>query len=344
VSFGLLSTAAINDALLEGARQSELVDVVAVASRDRARAEAYARERGIERAHGSYEALLEDPGVEAVYISLPNALHVPWSIRALEAGKHVLCEKPLSRRAARAEEAFDAADRAERLLVEGFMYRHHPQTRRLRELVERGTVGRPRVVRSTFSFSMADPAIDPRNAAELDGGALMDVGCYCLHATRNLVGEPERVYGHALVGPGGVDLRFAGLMVFSGDVMAQFDCGILHLPARHELELVGEEGSLFVADPWLARAPVIEHRHDGDVDLVEVEAANSYRLELDDLSRAIRGEAAPLLGRDDGSNQARALEALYASAESGRAVDLRSQAPDLRPSGRSRASAAVPRS
>ena len=321
IRWGILSTARINGLVLEGARQSDQVDVVAVASRDRERAERYARDHGIDRAHGSYEGLLEDPEVDAVYLSLPNALHVPWTVRALEAGKHVLCEKPLSRRPADVEEAFDVAERVGRLLMEGFMYRHNPQTRRLRELVEAGAVGRPQVVRATFAFSMSDPDVNVRNSAELEGGALMDVGCYCVSGARLLAGEPERVYGHGLVGAGGVDVRFAGLMTFPGDVVGQFDCGILHLPGRDELELVGDEGSLFLDDPWHCREPVIEHRREDGMERIEIEPVNSYRLELENLGDAIRGDAAPLLGREDAVAQARAIEALYRSAEEGRPVE-----------------------
>src|SRR5438034_8002876 len=156
VKWGIVSTAHINRAVIPPAQESPKVELVAVASRDQARADAYAREWRIERAHGSYEALLEDPGVEAVYISLPNSLHVPWSIRALEAGKHVLCEKPLDRRPAEVERAFDAADRAGRILMEAFMYRHHPQTKRLAELAREGAIGELRLVRSSFSFPLSD--------------------------------------------------------------------------------------------------------------------------------------------------------------------------------------------
>src|SRR5215203_3028921 len=137
VSWGFISTANINDKLLAGAAESDWVDVIAVASRDAARAEAYARERGIERAYGSYEELLADPDVEAVYISLPNSMHVDWSVRALEAGKHVLCEKPMARSVEPVERAFDAADAADRVLAEAFMWRHHPQASRLVELLPR---------------------------------------------------------------------------------------------------------------------------------------------------------------------------------------------------------------
>jgi D-xylose 1-dehydrogenase (NADP+, D-xylono-1,5-lactone-forming) len=320
VAWGFLSTARINDKVLAGARLSDRVDVAAVASRDRGRAEAWARDNGIERAHASYEALLEDPDVEAVYISLPNSLHVQWSIRALEAGKHVLCEKPLGRSAGEVAAAFDAADAAGRLLSEGFMYRHHPQTGRLAALVRDGAIGRLGLVRAAFSFALADPG-NVRLSGALDGGGLMDVGCYCVSGARLLAGEPERVHAEQVVGGDGVDIRMAATMRFPGDVLASFDCG-LALTGRDELEAVGDEGSLFLDDPWHCVEPVIELRRDGGVERIEVERANPYRLELENLSDAIRGQADPLLGRADALGQARAIEALYRSADAGHAVTV----------------------
>jgi D-xylose 1-dehydrogenase (NADP+, D-xylono-1,5-lactone-forming) len=297
------------------------VEVVAVASRDLARAEAYAREHGIPRAHGSYDALLADDDVEAVYISLPNSLHVPWSIRALEAGKHVLCEKPLDRRPEEVERAYDAADRAGRILMEAFMYRHHPQTKRLAELVADGAIGELRLVRSSFSFTVEDDA-NVRLSAELDGGSLMDVGCYCVSGTRLLAGEPESVTAQQLVGPTGVDVRFAATMSFRGGcVLGHFDSG-LDLPARSDLEAIGSEGSILVRDPWLIRTAGLELRRGGEVERIEVENPNRYRLELENLADAIRGEAEPLLGREDAVGQARAIEALYRSAQTGERVEL----------------------
>jgi D-xylose 1-dehydrogenase (NADP+, D-xylono-1,5-lactone-forming) len=319
VSWGFLSTANINDKLLAGAAESDRVDVIAVASRDATRAEAYARERGIERAYGSYEELLDDPDVEAVYISLPNSLHVEWSIRALEAGKHVLCEKPLSRRAMDVERAFDVAEHSGRLLMEAFMYRHNPQTGRLKELAEGGAIGRLRLVRAAFSFPLTDGE-NVRLNSSLDGGGLMDVGCYCVSGTRLLGGEPEQVYGEQVLSQSGVDELFTGTMRFPGDVLGQFDAGLV-LPERDELEAIGEEGSLFLDDPWHCKRPVIEHRTDGSVEEIAVEPADSYRLQLENMSDAIRGEAEPLLGREDAVGQARAIEALYRSATEGRPVN-----------------------
>jgi len=320
VSWGFLSTANINDKLFAGAAESDRADVIAVASRDAARAEAYARERGIERAYGSYEELLADPDVEAVYISLPNSLHVEWSIRALEAGKHVLCEKPLSRRAADVERAFDVAEESGRLLMEAFMYRHNPQTARLKELADGGAIGRLWLVRAAFSFSLTDGE-NVRLNSSLDGGGLMDVGCYCVSGTRLLGGEPERVYGEQVLGESGADELFTGTMRLPGDVLAQFDAGLV-VPVRDELEAIGEDGSLFLDDPWHCKRPVIELRTAGGVEEIAVEPADSYRLQLENMSDAIRGEAEPLLGREDAVGQAHAIEAFYRSATEGRPVNL----------------------
>ena len=320
VSWGFISTANINDKLLAGAAESDRVDVIAVASRDAARAEANARERGIERAYGSYEELLADPDVEAVYISLPNSLHIEWSIRALEAGKHVLCEKPMSRRAEDVERAFDVAEQSGRLLMEAFMYRHNPQTARLKELVDGGAIGRLRLVRAAFSFPLTD-AENVRLNPSLDGGGLMDVGCYCASGSRLLGGEPEQVYGEQVLGESGVDELFTGTMRFPGNVLAQFDSGLV-LPERDELEAIGEEGSLFLDDPWHCQRPVIELRTASGVEEISVEPADSYRLQLENLSDAIRGEAEPVLGRQDAVGQARAIEALYRSAAEDRPLSI----------------------
>jgi predicted dehydrogenase len=313
-----MSTARINRLFLAGARQAADVDIVAVASRDRRNAEAYAREQGIERAHGGYDALLADPEVDVVYISLPNSLHVEWTVRTLEAGKHVLCEKPLGRRTADVERAFDVAEREGRLLMEAFMYRHNPQTHRLSELVAAGAVGRVRMIRSAFSFAVDDIA-NVRLSGGLDGGALMDVGCYCVNGARLIGGEPERVTAEQAIGGDGVDVAFVATMRLPDDVLAHFDAG-LALADRDELEVVGEEGALFLDDPWHCRTPVIELRRDGAVQRIELEPIDSYRLEAENMSAAIRGDGRLLLGRADALGQARTIEALYEAADTGRAV------------------------
>jgi xylose dehydrogenase (NAD/NADP) len=312
VGIGILSTARINRPVIAAARASAAVEVVAAASRDEARARAYAAEHGIERAYGGYDALLADGDVEAVYISLPNALHIPWSIRALEAGKHVLCEKPLSADPRAVEQGFEVAERADRILMEAFMYRHHPQTKRLAELVIGGEIGELRLVSSCFSFALTELA-NIRLSAELEGGSLMDVGCYCVSMSRLLAGEPERVYAEAVHSSGGVDVRFTGTLRFPGDVLAHFDCG-LDLPRRSFVEAVGSDGSILVPDPWLIRREGLELRRGDEVEWIEVEHADRYQAQLENFAAAIRGEAEPLLGREDAVSQARSLAALHRSA------------------------------
>ena len=320
VKWGIISTADINRKVIPGAHASPKVELVAVASRDEARAAEYAKTWEIERSYGSYDALLADPEIEAVYISLPNTMHCDWSIKALEAGKHVLCEKPLSRHVDEVEAAFDAADRTGFLLSEAFMYRHNPQTKRAKELVDGGAIGELRLIRSTFSYSLYD-ADNIRLRTEVEGGSLMDVGCYTVSGSRLFGGEPEKAYGEAWFGPSGTDWVFGGTLRFPGDVIALFDCGTA-LPDRDELEAIGSEGSLFLDDPWHCNAPVIELRRDGKTERIELEPVDSYRLELENLSDAIRGEGELLLGRADAVGQARALEALHESATNGTPVSL----------------------
>jgi len=320
LKWGVLSTARINRKFLAGLRKTDEAEVVAVASRDETAAHAYARQHDIPRGYGGYDALLHDPDVEAVYISLPNALHVEWSTRALEAGKHVLCEKPISRRAAEVRELFDLAQARGLLLMEGFMFRHHPQTERLLALVREGAIGRLRMIVSSFSFHAPDPS-NIRLQRGLDGGALMDVGCYCVSATRLLGGEPLRVQAEQSLGADGVDVTFAGTLRLREEVLAHFDAGLALAP-RHGLEVVGEEGTLVLADPWHCTRPGIELRLADGTQRIEIELANPYALEAENFSRVIRGDAEPQLGRDDAVGQARAIEALYQAADQGRAVEL----------------------
>jgi xylose dehydrogenase (NAD/NADP) len=320
VNWGIVSTADINRAVIPGLHASEKTNLLAVASRDKARAETYAQEWQIPRSYGSYEELLADAEIEAVYISLPNNLHVEWSIKALEAGKHVLCEKPFTRHPKDAKKAFDVAEKAKRILSEAFMYRHNPQTKKLKELVNDGTIGQLRLIRSTFSYSLYDQD-NIRLRPDVEGGALMDVGCYNVSGSRLLGGEPEHVFGEAWYGPSGTDWVFTGTMRFPGDVIATFDCGTA-MPERDELEAIGSEGSLFLDDPWHAKEPVIELRKADKVERMTLERADSYQLEVENVSDAIRGEGELLLGREDAVAQARALKALHKSATSGKPVQL----------------------
>jgi D-xylose 1-dehydrogenase (NADP+, D-xylono-1,5-lactone-forming) len=323
VRLGLLSTARINGEILRAAATSDRVEVVAVASRDGAVAQAYAREHGVARAHAGYDALLADDGVDAVYVSLPNGLHHEWTLRALAAGKHVLCEKPYTRHPEEVEEAFDAADAAGLVLTEGFMYRHHPQTRRVADLVAGGAIGELRAVKATFSFPLRDLS-DARARPELDGGALMDVGCYCVSGARLLAGEPERVLAEQVTGETGIDLAVYGTMRHAGDVVSQLEASF-DAPRRQRLEVVGSEGTITLQAPWRADwGGELAVSRDGATELVSVEQADAYRLELENLADAIEGTGELLLGRADALGQARAIAALYRAAELGSAVETSS--------------------
>jgi xylose dehydrogenase (NAD/NADP) len=316
---GLLSTARINRPIVAAARTSARVEIVAVASRDADRAQAYAREHGVPHAVAGYDALLAADDVDAVYVSLPNALHGNWSIRALEAGKHVLCEKPLTRDPREAEAAAAAAEAAGRVLMEAFMYRHHPQTARVVELVRGGAIGRVRAAYADFTFPLADPS-DIRVSAELGGGSLMDVGCYSVSGARLLFGEPERVLGEAVLGDSGVDVAFHGTLRFADDVVAQF-VSSFRLPVHQRLEVVGEDGSLLVEAPWRTDwgGELVLARGD-HVERTPVDPVDSYALQLENFADAAQGRAEPLVTREDALGQARAIAALYRSAAEGAAV------------------------
>jgi xylose dehydrogenase (NAD/NADP) len=314
IRWGVLGTSHINEKLLRGARLSEATDVVAIASRSAAKAEAFAAANGIPHAYAAYEALLADPEIEAVYIPLPNLLHHAWTLKAIEAGKHVLCEKPYTRRPAEVDEAWDAAEAAGVVLMEAFMWRHTPQAARLVELASE--LGELVHVRSTFSFPLDDDAnirVDPN----LDGGSLMDVGCYCVSASRLLAGEePDLVFGQQLATPEGVDHRFTGFLHFPSGLVATFHSGFDSF--SETLEVTGRGGTVYLPDPWHSTRGVLYL--DGEEQTVE--ARNPYACELDDMAAAIRGQKAPRLGRDDAMGQARTIDALYRSAGSGVPVTL----------------------
>jgi predicted dehydrogenase len=313
VRLGLLSTANINRQILVGARGAGQVDVVAVGSRDGAKAQTYAGEHGIAKAHGSYEALLEDTDVDAVYISLPNGMHHEWTMRALAAGKHVLCEKPYTRHPAEAVEAFDAAEAAGLVLMEAFMYRHHPQSATIQRLVRDGAVGRVLAVKAVFSFPLAD-LTNVRALPELDGGALMDVGCYCVSGSRLVAGDPVSVLAEQVVGETGVDMTLYGTLRFPDDAVAQIEASFL-APERQSLEVVGDGGVLRAFAPWRVDwgGDLVLER-DGVSDVVAVDEADSYTLQLENFADAIEGREPALLGRADAVAQARVIDALYRSA------------------------------
>jgi predicted dehydrogenase len=314
VRWGILGPGRIAARLVRGAERAANVSLVAVGSRDRARAAEFARTFGIARVHGSYEELLADPEVEAVYISVPNSLHHPLTMQALAAGKHVLCEKPYSRRPREVEEAFGAADARQLILMEAFMWRHGPRLRRFMELLPE--VGELHSIRATFSFVLTAEG-DARLESGLDGGSLMDVGCYCVSAARVVAGaEPASVYGVEDLAQTGVDRAFSGLLRFASGPVAEIVAGFNS--DHRSLEAIGSKANLLLVDPWLGEYGGMRL---GDRE-IPVDSDDPYRLELENVSAAILGDGKPLLGRADALGQARTIEALYRSAETGSAVSL----------------------
>jgi xylose dehydrogenase (NAD/NADP) len=314
IRWGLMGTSRINEKLLRGARLTDAAEVIAVGSRSPVAGEAFAAENGIAKVHVTYEELLADPDIDAVYIPLPNSLHHPWTMKAIAAGKHVLCEKPYTRRPAEVDEAWDAAEAAGVVLMEAFMWRHTPQAARLVELA--GEIGELVHVRSTFSHRLTDDA-DIRVDPDLDGGSLMDVGCYCVSGARLIAGEePDLVFGQQVTTIDGVDRRFTGYLHFPSGLVSTFHSGFDSF--SESLEVTGRTGTVLLPDPWHSLRGILVV--DGQEQAVE--ARNPYQCELEDMAAAIHGQKAPRLGRADAMGQARVIEALYRSAESGEPVAI----------------------
>jgi len=319
--WGVLSTARINRAIVPALRASERHALVAVASRDRARAEAYASEWDIPRTYGSYTELLADPDIDAVYIPLPNALHAEWTVRAAEAGKHVLCEKPLALTTSEVDGIADAAGRAGVVVAEAFMYRHHPQTLRVKALLDEGAIGELQLIRSAFTFTLTRPG-DVRLDPSLGGGSLWDVGCYPVSMSRYLTGrEPRRVSGCQRLGPTGIDLSFYGELDF-GDMQAQFDCGFTS-PLRTRLEVVGSAGAITVTAPF---KPGLEEEltiaRDGGVETMRVQGQPLYSGQVNDFAEAVALGRAPRIPLADSRATVATIEALYRAAREQRMVDM----------------------
>jgi predicted dehydrogenase len=307
VRWGVLSTAGIGRLMIEASRPARHAEFVAVASRDADRARRFADELGLEASFGSYEQLLASDRVDAVYVALPVSMHAEWTLRSLEAGKHVLCEKPFTTSPADADRCFDAAAAAGRVCVEGLMWRHHPQTTLAGKLLADGAIGRLATVRAALTVNVGPG--DIRRSVELGGGALGDLGAYCVSAARLFGGQPERVYAERVRdGADGVDLRLAATMRLPGEVLANLDVG-LDLPRRDELELIGTEGKLTVPDPWLCRGDHLELERGGEPERLPVDPSAAhgltghdhdvYRIELDAVSAAIAGGREPPFGRAD---------------------------------------------
>lgn len=325
--WGILGCAAIADrAVIPAIQASETGELLAVASRDESKARKKAEQFGIPKFYGSYEALLADPDIDAVYIPLPNHLHKQWTIAAARAGKHILCEKPLALNAVEAQEMVDACKEAGVHLAEAFMYRHHPRIARVKEIIASGEIGDVRGIHGVFTFNGAANKGDIRFVKEWGGGSIFDVGCYPLSAARFIMGvEPEAVTVHALFSPehDDVDMMASGLVEFPGHVSLTFDCG-MWATFRNELEIVGTEGTIVLKPSFL---PSMENddikiqagdsiRHEGPY------GVNAYVAQSDQFARTVWGQEQPAYSAEDAVQNMKLLEACVASARARKRVVL----------------------
>jgi predicted dehydrogenase len=322
LNWGLLSTANINRALIKPLRASKRTRLLAVASRSLTTAESYAREWNIPRAHGSYEALLADPEIDVIYNSLPNHLHAEWTIKALRAGKHVLCEKPFALTLAEVDAMSQAARETGKVLAEAFMYRHHAQTLKVKEIVESGMLGKLQLIRGAFTFTLTR-AGDIRSKKETGGGSIWDVGCYPISYARTIVGaDPLEVFGWQLTGESGTDESFIGQMKFADGIHAQFDSGFKS-PDRSMIEIVGTESSLTIPNPFKpGKSSEIYLSHNGRQKTIKIKSNELYLGEVEDMCDAITQNKAPRISHADSRRNVAVILALLESAQLGKPVTL----------------------
>ncbi len=315
LSWGLLGTARINRAVIPPIRASKKSELTAVGSRSLDRAAAYAKSWGIPQFFGSYEELLEDTGIDVIYNSLPNSLHAEWAIRAMQMGKHVLCEKPLTTNIEEMDEIIKAARITNRVIAEAFMYRHHPQTIKVKQMVDQGAIGNLQLIRGSFCYTnsrLDNPRLDPK----LGGGSLWDVGCYPVSYARFLLEqEPTQVYGHQVTGPSGVDLFFAGQLDFPGDVIAQFDCSFIS-PHKAEMEILGSKGRMIIPEPFTpGKKTKFILEKNGHSEGISIKSADLYLGEIEDIENSILNGHSPRISLDDSRRNLLTLNALYESAK-----------------------------
>lgn len=322
LNWGLLSTARINRALIPPLQVSKRNHLLAVGSRSQATADAYAKERKIPRAYGSYEALLADPEIDVIYNPLPNHLHAEWTIKAVEAGKHVLCEKPLALSVDEVDAVKSAARKHGRVVAEAFMYRHHPQTLKVQEVIRSGSLGTLKLIRGSFSFVLAREG-DVRLNPEWGGGSIWDVGCYPISYARTVVGEePLEVFGWQVTGPTGIDETFAGQMRFKEDVIAQFDSSFV-IPFHAFMEIVGSEGTLNIPKPFKPEVNEKVYLIRGEkIETIKVKGQELYLGEVEDMADAILLGNEPRVTLDDSRANVAVISALLASARTGMPVRL----------------------
>ena len=326
--WGILGTADIATETIRALSNSachECGTVRAIASRDLQRAKLYAHKYEIPLAFGSYEDLLAAGVVDVVYIPLPNSLHAQWTIRAMETGHHVLCEKPIAISADQALEVAEASKRTGFHVAEAFMYRHHPQWSTVAELISSGSIGDVVSLNSRFTFLLDDPSANPASK-ELAGGALMDVGCYCVHFSR-MITKAEPIQVSAMEKRGEVDEAMIGMMEFPGGVLAQFETGINSFE-KHGVEITGTRGSIVLDQPWVPgdRLALIKiYNEDQPMRTITVPPANSYFLQANQFTVDCIEDGPPRWSIADAVANMRVIDALFESAATGKTIAVRQE-------------------
>lgn len=326
--WGLVSTANINRAMIEPIRRGERSELVGVASRSEEKARAYADEWSIPKAYGSYEAMFADPEIDVVYISLPNSLHAEWTVKAADAGKHVVCEKPIVPTLPELDRIEDAAARNGVTIFEAFMYLHHPQTLTVRRMLAEGRVGKLQLIRSWFSFYLPpEQSSNIRLRPELAGGAHWDVGVYPNSLAITMVDAPPLdVWAQQVMGETGVDVSMIGQLRFAGEVSAQI-ASSFRMPFTEGAVIIGDAGTITIPHPWKpgmndAPSEIVYAPRDGEAETITIEGVDPYLCQVRAMEACVLDGAEPVVPLSRSRDFLRSTLALYASARTGQAVAL----------------------
>src|SRR5690625_3367789 len=317
VRWGIMSTASIGKrSVIPGIQGSDISEVKAVASRSLENAQSFAKEMNIEKAYGSYEELLNDPEIDAVYIPLPNHLHKEWTIKAAEAGKHILCEKPIALDETEAEEMIEACKKANVVLAEAYMYRHQKRFTDIKQRIKNGEIGDARGIHGIFTFNSAADEGNIRFKKEWGGGSIYDVGCYPISAARFLLDEePTAVTAQAFFSPehGNVDMMASGLLEFSNGVALTFDCG-MWAEFRNEIEILGTEGRIIINSAFMGDQSY-DMIKNGNTETIQIQDSNHYALQADSFAESILEGKPAKFSFDDIYNNMKIVKGTLVSAE-----------------------------
>jgi D-xylose 1-dehydrogenase (NADP+, D-xylono-1,5-lactone-forming) len=332
IRWGIISTADINNIMIPAIRKNDRCEVLAISSRNIENAKSYASNKSILKYYGSYESLLEDKEIDAVYVSLPNGMHHEWCVKAARAGKHILCEKPLAISVEDCHEMINEANKHDVFLQEGFMYRYHPQTMKLKKLIDQGSIGQLDYLYGVFSFPFKQAygnqlSINYRLNSDLGGGCLWDIGSYVINYLRYLTNsEPIEVNGYSKNLPGyQVDGLFCGLIRFPNQVLAQFECSY-NQSQRSTMDVFGDKGNIKIPYSYCLvwdshEQPIVVNDFKNE-EIIQVEQANAYESEVDHFCECVLDKKPRLIALDDAVNNIKTLVALHESAKTGHPVIL----------------------